>query len=257
MADSDWKTKVLGIGQTIVGGFLLLEGIKRVTGQPTGNLLGAKNQLGRVAGRGRGLGRAAIAPPVIQKATIETVRNIDERVGKIGEILKKSSLDPLTREDALRVLGRVCGTKYCVPEKNHLGEVKALFGALRDPRSPLHVRYVLDHVEVDQFAHRRVTKALHGEDCDGQVIALGAMLSAVGYPIKMRVVQTTDASTFNHIYLLVGLPPQEPTRWMALDPTVKQPPGWQVAGADEVAATGRPSGMVSKVKDYDVTGFGR
>ena len=59
------------------------------------------------------------------------------------------------------------------------------------------------------------------------------MLLAIGYPVRYRVIRSHGARDWNHIYVVVGLPPGEPTRWAPLDATVPMPPGWE---APDVAA---------------------
>lgn len=66
-------------------------------------------------------------------------------------------------------------------------------------------------------------------NCDDQVILLGAMLQSIGYPIALKVIESVDSTHgWNHIYLLVGVPPSAPQRWIPLDPTVSQPMGWEL-----------------------------
>ena len=90
--------------------------------------------------------------------------------------------------------------------------------------------------------------------CDDFVVILGALLRSIGYPVKLRIMQAKGADSWSHIYMLVGSPPTNPTRWTALDASVESAvPGWQAPGAEECAKTGKPAGMTVKVKDYDVT----
>jgi hypothetical protein len=70
---------------------------------------------------------------------------------------------------------------------------------------------------------------------------MGSALQSIGYPIKLRIVQTKGAPDFNHIFMLAGLPPRAPTKWVPLDASVNKPAGWHP-----------PHKMLSKIKDYDV-----
>ena len=91
-------------------------------------------------------------------------------------------------------------------------------------------------------------------NCDDGTILLGALLRAVGYPVKARVIQDNGSSTWSHIYLLVGVPPTGPKKWVPLDWSVYpfRPAGWEAPGAKQVALTGEPAGIVVKVKDFNV-----
>jgi hypothetical protein len=141
----------------------------------------------------------------------------------------------------------------CVPEKDWEAEIRALFTAVRDAASPMALRYTRDHAEIDQFHSADKLLKLKGGDCDDGTILLGSMLRAVGYPIRLRVIQDTGSSTWSHIYLLVGLPPMAPEKWVALDWSVPgKPAGWEAPGAKEVALSGRPSGVVTRLIDFKV-----
>ena len=89
-------------------------------------------------------------------------------------------------------------------------------------------------------------------NCDDMMARLGAALESVGHVVKLRVIQTVDSDDWDHIYLLVGLPPDGPTTWKAYDPSENVAPGWQVRGAEQSARSGRPSGDVVRVMDFDV-----
>lgn len=197
------------------------------------------------------------APKVISKVTTRTVADIKERVSYIQDRIRKDSLKPEIREKALAVLTRKCktqnGVRWCVEEKDHEAEVRALFTAVRDAASPLALRYTRDHVEVDQFHSADKLLKLKGGDCDDGTILLGAMLRAVGYQVRLRVIQDVNSSSWSHIYLLVGIPPPSPTKWIALDWSMPgKPPGWEAPGAKSVALNGRPSGMVTRLMDFKV-----
>lgn len=90
-------------------------------------------------------------------------------------------------------------------------------------------------------------------NCDDGSILLGAMLRAVGYPIRLRVIQDSNSTTWSHIYLLVGTPPMGPTKWIALDWSVPgKAPGWEAPGAKQVALNGKPAGVVTRLIDFSV-----
>jgi hypothetical protein len=232
------------------------------------SLPGIFNGSPQLAGRGGGGARGLAGPEsdamnkaggVIEKATNRTVANIQERVDYIGERIRKDSLKPIIREKALAVLTRKCettsgGKRWCITPKDYESEVRALYAAVQDANSDTALRYVRDHVVVDQFTAADKLIKLKGGDCDDGTILLGAMLRSVGYPTKMRVIQDSNSSTWSHIYLLVGLPPTNPNKWVPLDWSMYpfKAPGWEAPGAAQVALSGRPSGMVTKLRDFEV-----
>lgn len=212
--------------------------------------------LGRTATPGEALRNA---PKVIEKVTTRTVKDIQDRVSYIQDRIRKDSLKPEIREKALAVLTRKepdpgsGKDRWVVPEKDAEAEVVALFNAVRDPASPLALRYTRDHVEVDQYHSANKLFQLKGGDCDDGSILLGSMLRAVGYPVRLRVIQDTSSSTWSHIYLLAGIPPGRADKWIPLDWSVPgKEAGWEAPGAKQVALTGRPSGVVEKLLDFKV-----
>lgn len=254
-SDGDDKTlRLVGLGQLLLGGSLIVRGLMNVRRVPVAN--GGVNGM-RVPG-GRQLADAPVPSEemhgkIIAGVKFYKVANIDERVKYIKQLINKGSLHPAVREKATEILGKKCGEKYCVREKDYMGEISALFWALRDPKSPDSMRYVRDHNKVDQFFGADKLQKLHAGDCDDGALLLASWLMAVGYPCKLRVVGAKGAGTFTHIYNLVGIPPTGPTRWISLDWSVVQAkPGWEVEGARECALTGRPAGAVDRVKDYDL-----
>lgn len=81
-------------------------------------------------------------------------------------------------------------------------------------------------------------------NCDDKgAITLGALLLAAGYPIRLRVIQTVDSPDWNHIYLLVLLPPGggPDSRWVPLDATVQRPAGWEA-----------PKRYIKRIRDFRV-----
>ena len=114
-----------------------------------------------------------------------------------------------------------------VPSRDWEAEVKALFDYTRKV-----IRYTRDPAGVELF--QSPTRALdHGiGDCDDQVIFLGSLLASVGYPLRLRVISLKGVDYFQHIYLLVGLPPHDPQKYMALDPSRPEPAGWELPDSE-------------------------
>ena len=195
------------------------------------------------------------------------VTDIDTRAGLIGELIRKGSLNADLRERTVEILAMKCdsfgrvsptATQYCVKEKDCMGEVAAIFDAIRNPKSKYSVRYTRDAMLADVFtAPERTLLKSHGGDCDDYVITLGAMLMGVGHPVRMRIVATRqqgvdDAKTpWSHIYLLTPTEFDNPrAEWISVDASMDRPLRWEAPGAKEVAKTGKPSGIISRVRDY-------
>lgn len=198
------------------------------------------------------------APRVIERVENRIVNSIEDRVRYIQRRIRDDSAKPRIRELALAILtgktvdedGRV---RWQIDEKDYEGEIIALFDAVRDPGSPVGLRYTRDHAEIDQFHAADKLLALKGGDCDDGCILLGSLLRAVGFPVRLRVIQDTKSRDFSHIYLLAGAPPGDPTKWIPLDWSMPgKPAGWEAPGAARVARTGRPAGVVTKLADFAV-----
>jgi hypothetical protein len=248
MADDDgptgtWRT-VIGIAEIIVGGAIAYRGYQKAA-YGTPGFLGSQRP--GLSGRGNLRG-------IINTAKTVVVRSIDERVAYIQEKASKGSLHPAIKELTAKVLSQKCGDKWCLREKDYIGEIKALFWALKDVRSPHAMRYQRDHAYVDQFVAADKLLKLQSGDCDDDAILLGAMLLSAGYPTKMRIVAANgkDDDAWSHIYLRAGIPPGNPTRWVPLDLTVNKGPDWEVPGAQDSLESGSPAGLVTRTRDYDV-----
>lgn len=174
--------------------------------------------------------------------------DIDNRLRFIIDQMKKDTKDPKTITEATAILSGKCptakgGLRWCVPVKGWDDEVRMLFYAITNPNSPYSMRYVRDPVDYDGFRSSDLMRRIPAGDCDDFTIRLGAWLRAVGYSVKCRIVAPRgQPGQWAHIYLMVGTPPGENTKWRPLDPTEAQNgPFWEV-----------PNSMISSRKDYEV-----
>lgn len=135
---------------------------------------------------------------------------------------------------------------WCLPEKDFEAETSALFNWVR-----ASIRYTRDPAHTDAFTVAGETIRMRAGDCDDVCVLLGSLLLASGQRVKIRVIRTKDASSFNHVYLLTS-PGGDGRKWIALDASVARPAGWEAPGAAMVAQTGQPAGMVAEVRDFDV-----
>lgn len=150
------------------------------------------------------------------------IRSLDDRIKHLRALAISGAADPTLRMMTARLLARKCGAQWCIPERDYPKEIRAVFSAVRQ-----HVRYTRDTEHADLYQHPLRTLQSGAGDCDDFSSLLAAMLLSIGYPVHYRVIRSEGARDWNHIYVMVGLPPQKPERWVALDATVAMPPGWQ------------------------------
>lgn len=186
------------------------------------------------------------------KQTNKDVGHIDERVKFLRKLLKKAGTNGRIHEIASEILSQKQNGRWLVPEKDCWAEVTFIFHAIRDPSSKYAMRYTRDSVTADIFsdADRSLLKT-HAADCDDYAIAVGGLLMSVGHQVKIRVIQTEGEESWNHVYLLTPAD-WDGNEWKAIDVSMDKPPGWEASGAAEAARTGKPSGIVLRVKDYDI-----
>jgi hypothetical protein len=166
-------------------------------------------------------------------------RNVDEHVAVIGKYVEKSLRDPETIKLARKLAsGRfdfrkdprtgqnvpvveAWGKFYRAPPGN---ACKARDGECEITRVwdfvVLNLRYTFDPQETDTFSTVKEMLEGGGEDCDGATIMFASLLKALGFKVVARVISTTGKN-WEHIYALVGLPHDPPTRWVSLDCTVE------------------------------------
>jgi hypothetical protein len=93
----------------------------------------------------------------------------------------------------------------------------------------LNLRYVYDTVSIDVFSTLRESLVTGGADCDDMTIAFATLLGSIGFHVVARVISLPDdPKAWAHIYPMVGLPKDNPDKWLPLDASVKgATPGWE------------------------------
>lgn len=257
MGDLRWGNILTGAGLLLLGGTQFYSGIKG--GEPNKNkaLGGAEPKrlwdadpaataqlvFNKIKNERTSMLRDPNQPAVAKEMDLDP---IEDRVAVIGRLIKKYSRLPEIREEAISIVAKRCGDKWCIKEKDWDNEVRAVFDYVRQ-----RVRYVRDHYSVDQFSGPDRTLAVGAGDCDDYSIVLGSLLMAIGNRVKLRVVQADGGASFNHIYILAN-PDSSGRKWTPLDASVDAPAGWEVPGAATCARTKKPSGRVQRVKDFAV-----
>lgn len=168
-----------------------------------------------------------------------SVRNLDDKIRilrkLVDEALKHPQKSRELRDIVTRVLSQRCGKTWCVAEKDWRGEVEAIFNFVRQ-----RVRYTKDIDGKDTFQSPLYTLSRRAGDCDDFSTLLAAMLRMAGHRVKFRVVRTKKSSNWDHIYVLVEMPPGS-NRWMALDASVPERAGWEA-----------PSSIIAAKRDFNV-----
>ena len=250
-----------GPGTTVPGRVLSREDVSISGGAPLGaSGLGYRSHPG--AGQEESLTAAltrTLSSDALPKWKFVTARTVEDRERMVREFIREGSRDPKVRAAALAVVSRKCGPQYCVGPKDYKAEADAIFDAVVDPRSPLSVRYTLDHPEHDMYQSVQKTMKQGAGDCAQIVIAIGSYLGAIGHRPEMVVIQAKGAPDWSHIFLrdpitgFDGLNAGEKPQYRYLDGSLQegirwQPAGWTPPGTEECLATGKPSGVVQKIR---------
>jgi hypothetical protein len=182
----------------------------------------------------------------MEDVAIWETRNIDEHVELIRRQFTRSLRDEKLRELAVKI---ITGTADDVVRDRGVDVpvVYAYGRALRLPSSNptcvddavresqaiwdfyvLNVEYTPDPVGYDLFMTAKHTLESGQADCDDAAITMGALHRLVGFESLVARVVSTNAEYWEHVYLLVGFPKRNTSKWMPLDPTVRGAvPGWQ------------------------------
>jgi hypothetical protein len=206
-----------------------------------GEALSSAGDLGRVSpGRGRtpvgGRHQRRVVGGQPVQMSIYPVKSLDDRINRIRDRVAKGMVDPQVYGFARKVVNQKCGGTWCIPEKDNLKEMQAIFQAVRK-----NVRYTSDIHNIDTYQHPKHTLGLNGGDCDDYSSLLCSLLLSLGIPCRLKVIQTKDSRDWNHIYAQGGLPRAAPTRWYSLDASVPKPFGWEA-----------PRNMVTKSRIFPV-----
>lgn len=220
----------LGLASIALGLRQLSNGVQRLgyASNPTGSQRASRTSA-RTYGKGSkrtydvgsGLERARTPSGDIRLRTYQ-IKNLDERVAHLRRLVEQGKRDPVVYEFARRAVNQKCGPRWCVPEKDNLAEIKALFRAVRS-----NVRYTSDIAGIDSYQAPRHTLKLRSADCDDVSILACALAQSIGLPCRFKVIRTKGSPEWNHIYAQVGHPRRNPKRWISFDASVDMPVGWE------------------------------
>jgi hypothetical protein len=176
------------------------------------------------------------APPQIELRTIPsgypgTLKTVEH----IRDLIKQGAKDFHVRQTAIDIL-----LQRAVKPKDYLGEIKALFEWVQQ-----NVRYTKDTFRIEVLHSARRMLKLRAGDCDDIAILLGAMLEAIGHPVRLVITGADPLrqDVFSHIFLEVF----HKGRWIPLDATMPYPMGWAPRTlVKKTIAIGRSPNMLSE-----------
>jgi hypothetical protein len=161
----------------------------------------------------------------------------------IASLVRQGAKDFCVRQTAIAIL-----RQHAVQPKDYQGEIKALFGWVQR-----NIRYTKDPVRVEVLHSPERLLQLRAGDCDDFTILLGALLEAIGHPIRL-VLSGPDARQprlFTHVFLEVSHRGQ----WVPLDATMPYPMGWSPSSpVKKVIAIHRRQNMLAE--DTQMVGIG-
>ena len=161
----------------------------------------------------------------------------------VQALIRAGAKDFYVRQKAIDIL-----LEKQVKPKDYLTEIKALFEWIQQ-----HIRYTKDTVQVEVLHSAKRMLELRAGDCDDMAILLGAMLEAIGHPVRL-VLSGPDPlrqDLFTHIYLEVF----HKGRWISLDATMPYPMGWSPRTiVKKIIAIERRSNMMAE--DMELRGIG-
>lgn len=191
-------------------------------------------------------------PPTPLKIELERIpggySGTQRTVTRMQALIRQGVKDFYVRQKAIDIL-----LAQGVRPKDYLGEIKALFEWVQQ-----NVRYTKDAFRLEILHSARRMLELRAGDCDDMSILLGAMLEAIGHPVRLVIVgpDFLRPDLFTHVYIEV----YHKGRWIPLDATMPYPMGWapQVFNKKVIPINRRPDtpspGMGNRPSAQAVTG---
>jgi hypothetical protein len=141
-------------------------------------------------------------------------RGTQQTVVHVQSLIRDGAKNFYVRQKAIDIL-----LEKQVKPKDYLAEIKALFEWVQR-----YIRYTKDTFQVEVLHSARRMLELRAGDCDDMTILLGAMLEAIGHPVRLALSgpDPLKPDLFTHIYLEVF----HKGHWIPLDATMPHPMGW-------------------------------
>ena len=186
---------------------------------------------------------ARLTPPKIYLGHIPKGRlGTQKTVEHVQALIRAGAKDFYVRQKAIDILME----KHVKP-KDYLAEIKALFDWVQQ-----QIRYTKDTFQVEVLHSARRMLELRAGDCDDMAILLGAMLEAIGHPVRLVIIgpDPLRRDLFTHIYLEVF----HRGRWIPLDATMPYPMGWEPRAwvRKVITIERRPTMMSENLELHDI-----
>jgi hypothetical protein len=184
----------------------------------------------------------------VQTRHAVTTKGLDQHIGYIKSMVDKSIRDGESRQLAVKLVSsqvtygvdrrtgeevpmvRAYGRNFLAPTpdicraRDEQCEIEKIWDFL-----VLNCRYVFDPKGIDTFVTLKENLLSGGADCDDATIAFATLLGVIGFSVNARVISTKEEpDVWAHIYPMVGITKDNPTKWLPLDITVEgATPGWE------------------------------
>ncbi len=165
------------------------------------------------------------------RVRVKKIRTLEDRIEALRKLVNDGKKDPVVYAFARKAVNGRCGRDWCVSEKDTLGELRALYKAIRK-----NVRYTSDIANIDSYQTPSKTLKLHTGDCDDYSSLAASAALSLGIPVRFKVIRTKGARDWNHIYTEMGIPRQRPTKWVPFDASVAKSLGWEAPRGAVAAA---------------------
>lgn len=131
-------------------------------------------------------------------------------ISGIVNLVKQGRSDPHIKAVATEVILQ-SGVRF----GDDIGELRAVYEFVQG-----RVRYIRDPYgkDVYQSAEDTLEKYKTG-DCEDLTILIASMVLSIGYPVAIKLA-SIGGEIWDHIYPLAGIPPEIPSKWVAMDATI-------------------------------------
>lgn len=152
-------------------------------------------------------------------------------VANILKLIREGRADPRIREAAIGAVraAEIPFTAYPLVIKTIAEFVKENVGYARDPDRT-------DQIYPPwQILEEALTTDLGAAvDCEDQACLAASLLESLNLnlPVKVVIVSKTG-QLWDHVFLRVGYPPDNPTRWVSVDTTISPPSGREIPYVDQ------------------------